>query len=35
MELFVEISQGFLPLTIFSKIFILDVWQGSSYGYFQ
>ena len=31
MEIFVEIVNGYLLLTIFAKSFILDVWQGSEY----
>ena len=31
MERFEKIVEGFDPLTIFAKRFILDVWQGSEY----
>ena len=33
MELFVKIVNGWQPLTIFAKSFILDVCQGSEYAY--
>ena len=33
MELFVKMINGFILLTIFTKSFILDVWQGSDYAY--
>ena len=29
MERFKEVVKGFYPLTIFTKLCILDVWQGS------
>ena len=29
MERYTKIVNGFQPLTIFAKNFILDVWQGS------
>ena len=28
MKLFAKMVKGFQPLTIFTKSFILDVWQG-------
>ena len=31
MECFVKMLNGFWPLTLFGKHFILDVWQGSEY----
>ena len=31
MKHFVEIVNGFQPLTIFPKHSVLDVWQGSEY----
>ena len=31
MERFVKIVNGFLPLTIFAKRFILDIWKGFEY----
>ena len=31
MELLVKIANSFLPLTIFARSSILDVWQGSEY----
>ena len=32
MECFEKVVDGFELLTIFAKLFILDVWQGSEYG---
>ena len=31
MELFFKIVNGFQPLAIFAKSFVLDVWLGSEY----
>ena len=31
IESFAKIVNGFMPLTIFAKRSILDVWQGSEY----
>ena len=31
MELFGKIVNGFSPLTIFAKSYVLDVWLGSEY----
>ena len=31
MELFAKIVGGFQPLSIFSRSFILDAWQGSTF----
>ena len=30
-EFFAKIYNGFYPLTIFWKIFLIDIWQGSKY----
>ena len=35
MKHFVKIVKVFQPLTIFAKLSILDVWQGSEYTYDQ
>ena len=32
MERFAETVYGWKTLTIFAKVFILDVWQSSGYG---
>ena len=32
MECFEKVVDGFELLTIFAKLSILDVWQGSEYG---
>ena len=31
MEFFAKIVKGYKTLTVFTKIFIIDVWQGSKY----
>ena len=31
MECFAKIVNGFYMLTVFTKRFILDIWQGSEY----
>ena len=35
MKLFVKLVNGFQPLTVFEKSFILDVWEGSEYASVQ
>ena len=35
MECFTKIVNGFKQLTIFSKHSILDVWEGSEYGFLK